>query len=97
MRLTHEQKEHILRCTREIMGEDASVTVFGSRQDDNKHGGDLDLLIETGQHPSLLQRARLKLQLEQILNLPVDILACVRNASPTPFQSLAKARGTPLQ
>jgi predicted nucleotidyltransferase len=60
MRLTAQQTAHILACTREILGHDASIIVFGSRTDDSKRGDDLDLLIETEHRVSLLQRARLK-------------------------------------
>lgn len=97
MRLTAQQTVHILTCTREILGHDANVTLFGSRLDDSKRGGDLDLLIETEHRPSLLQRARLKQRLEQSLNLPIDILARTRNTPPTPFQTLALAHGVRLQ
>lgn len=96
MRLTSEQIATLLSTAREVMGEDATVSVFGSRLDDNRRGGDLDVLVETAQRPPLLQRAELKLRLEAALGIPVDVVARARNAEPTPFQALAMAHAVRL-
>jgi predicted nucleotidyltransferase len=45
MRLTPSQTEAIRRAAAEVFGEQARVWLFGSRVDDNKRGGDIDLLI----------------------------------------------------
>ena len=45
MRLTSEQITAIRCTTAEIYGEQANVWLFGSRVDDSKRGGDIDLLI----------------------------------------------------
>ena len=47
MRLTPEQAAVIRSAAREVFGADARVWLFGSRVDDSKRGGDIDLLIET--------------------------------------------------
>ena len=39
MRFTPIQREAIRKITAEVLGEDAVVTLFGSRVDDNKRGG----------------------------------------------------------
>ncbi len=47
MRLTDRQRSIIRTAVTETFGATADVWLFGSRVDDNKHGGDIDLLIET--------------------------------------------------
>lgn len=46
MRLTSEQIATIKTATAEYFGPDAAVLLFGSRTDDEKRGGDIDLYIE---------------------------------------------------
>jgi predicted nucleotidyltransferase len=45
MRLTQQQVQAIRTTATETFGQDARVVLFGSRADDNKKGGDIDLLI----------------------------------------------------
>ena len=47
MRLNSKEIQSIVRIAKEIYGEDVSVYLFGSRTDDTKRGGDIDLLIRT--------------------------------------------------
>ncbi len=46
MRLTDLQRTIIRATVAETFGASAQVWLFGSRVDDNKRGGDIDLLIE---------------------------------------------------
>lgn len=46
MRLTPEQSEIIRQATAAAFGADARVWLFGSRVDDHKRGGDIDLLVQ---------------------------------------------------
>ncbi|MDP2831769.1 MAG: nucleotidyltransferase domain-containing protein [Pseudomonadota bacterium] len=46
MRLTPEQSEIIRHAARETFGPETQVWLFGSRVDDGKRGGDIDLLIQ---------------------------------------------------
>jgi uncharacterized protein len=59
MRLTSDQVLTILGTASRLLGEAAVVYLFGSRLDDRARGGDVDLLIETPQGLTLLERARL--------------------------------------
>jgi protein involved in polysaccharide export with SLBB domain/predicted nucleotidyltransferase len=67
-------------------GEGAVVSLFGSRLDDSRRGGDVDLLIEAQPEPVLLDRARIKNRLEMQLQLPVDIVT----ASPQHASAFAR-------
>jgi len=97
MRLTEQQTHTILDAVANITDNDAAVFLFGSRCNDAVKGGDVDLLLETVNPLPLLDRARIKMVLEQRLNLPVDIIAHCQNDAPTPFQTIAKAQGVRLE
>jgi predicted nucleotidyltransferase len=47
MRLNSDQVQAIKQAAQQVLGEDARVTLFGSRTNDALRGGDIDLLFET--------------------------------------------------
>jgi predicted nucleotidyltransferase len=96
MRLTNAHIDIIREATRRNFGADALVWLFGSRLDDSAKGGDVDILVEADQQPSLLERARIKMELEDLLMLPVDVLSIKRGAQPTAFQRIAMAQAVVL-
>ncbi|MFN3957868.1 MAG: nucleotidyltransferase domain-containing protein [Tepidimonas ignava] len=96
MRLTAAQQRIIQETVRATVGDDATVVVFGSRLDDARRGGDVDLLIETNQPVPVLDRARLGLRLQQRLGLPFDLVFHCRGTPWTPFQKMAWDTGTAL-
>lgn len=93
MRPSLEQTLSIRHAVLALAGMDAEVALFGSRLDDAARGGDVDLFVETDARLSLLDRARIKMELEYLLGLPVDIVARTRGESSTPFQNIAQAGG----
>jgi predicted nucleotidyltransferase len=101
MRLTPDQQSAIRTIAAETFGDEASVWLFGSRLDDNKRGGDIDLLIETNQSDvAAIVRAELafltKLQMklgEQKIDVLVDYPT--RHFSP-PIFTIAKQTGIQL-
>jgi predicted nucleotidyltransferase len=50
MRLTPQQIACIKQTAHSVLGDSAKVILFGSRVDDAKKGGDIDLLFETDRH-----------------------------------------------
>ncbi len=93
MRLSADQIALIRSAVTTVAGEPVKIYVFGSRLRDDARGGDLDLYVESTDRLSLLQRARIKLSLEQGLGMPVDIVVSQLNAERTPFQNIARLQG----
>lgn len=96
MRLTQTQRAIIHSSVREFIGISARVHVFGSRLDDTKRGGDVDLLLTSQTAIPLLACAELKMALEECLQLPVDIVTYVSTTQPTPFQAIALSQACPI-
>ena len=47
MRLTTEQTDLIKKAANRVLGVPSRIWLFGSRADDTRRGGDIDLLVET--------------------------------------------------
>ena len=101
MRLSPDQQSAIRTTAIETFGDKVSIWLFGSRVDDNKRGGDIDLLIEATQSDvDAIVRAELafvtKLQMklgEQKIDVLVDYPT--RHFSP-PIFTIAKQTGIRL-
>lgn len=59
MRLTPTQVQLTKQTVAHVLGMEHRLWLFGSRADDDRRGGDLDLLIADDRLPTLLQKARL--------------------------------------
>ncbi len=74
MRLSNHETELIKNKVQTIFG-DAFIYLFGSRVDDKKKGGDIDLyIISKIQDDLFRKKLRLKTLLEDVLYKPVDII-----------------------
>ena len=94
MRLTPNQIETIKSTASAVLGTGVQVTLFGSRLDDQKKGGDVDLYIEVPQ-PQLAQKIRCKVQLQDRLDMPVDLV--IKPVGDTsPISLIAKRDGAVL-
>jgi len=94
MRLTPRQRQVILTSAARYFGARARVWLFGSRTDDRRRGGDVDLYIEP-EHSDLIAELRCKAQLEEALDLHVDLV--VRRPGPDrPIEKIARGAGIRL-
>lgn len=99
MRLTGEQRETILRVVAEIAGPQARTRLFGSRVDDSKRGGDIDLLVEldTPVEDPLGLELKLGTRLYRaMLERKVDVLLVAPNIEKQPIHKVALATGVLL-
>ncbi len=97
MRLTKQQTHTIIQTVSRLAGTEAVVHLFGSRLNDLAKGGDIDLLIESDLPLSLIQRAKIKMELETQLGLSIDIVSKSRGAVATPFQIIAQYNSAQLE
>lgn len=101
MRLTPFQQQTICQNARHYFGDMTHVWLFGSRIDDTKRGGDIDLYIEPeNQDVSLLALA--KLQFLRALHSKlgeqkIDVVLRSANAKSLPIYQIAKETGIELQ
>jgi predicted nucleotidyltransferase len=101
MRLSGEQRRVIKQAVRSCFGADAEVRLFGSRTDDSRRGGDIDLLINTSlADPQTVARAEIAFQVqvqralgEQRIDVLVDYPA--RRVRP-PIFAIAEQTGIRL-
>jgi predicted nucleotidyltransferase len=56
MRIKEEDILLIKKTAKEYFGDDVKIYLFGSRTDNNKLGGDIDLYIETGLKKNIEQK-----------------------------------------
>lgn len=74
MRLSQKEIDIIKKQSKKVFG-DAMVYIFGSRVEEHKQGGDIDIYIDTKASTNLFgKKLRLKTTLEDMLYKPVDII-----------------------
>lgn len=99
MRLTHSQIQVIRRAVVELAGEDARVSLFGSRVDDNARGGDIDLFVEIPhpvEEPAWLS-ARIAGRISHRLGgRKIDVVLSASNMAHYPIHDVARKEGIVL-
>lgn len=98
MRLTDHEVAAIKAAARLTFGPDAVVRVFGSRVDDARRGGDIDLHVETPDNidfwPSkdeFLERLFARIDEQR-----VDLITTARGQAPMPIERIAYRDGIVL-
>jgi len=95
MRLSQTEITAIKQTAQEVFGVDVEVFHFGSRTDDSKRGGDIDLYIKAGQNQDLDHRIKFLVQLEQkIGEQKVDVI--LSEDAGRPIDRQAATTGIPL-
>jgi uncharacterized protein len=69
MRLKQYQIDIINKLARKHFGQEATVYLFGSRTDDNKKGGDIDLFINSSDEARLTMEAKICFMAELKANI----------------------------
>ena len=96
MRISILQAEQAVAVVRTHLGADAAVWLFGSRVDDNKRGGDVDIYAETTCAGVLLRETvRAKIALEQVFGRSVDLVVN-NHRKQRPIYQLAREQGARL-
>lgn len=96
MRLNAEQTVSIKRIVAEEFGREATVRLFGSRIEDGKRGGDVDLYVVPAHGGNLFaQRIACLAKLEAALPYPVDLVVAEPLAS-RPIDRVALKTGVLL-
>jgi len=99
MRLSVAQQRQIKQAVTEVCGGDVIVKVFGSRLDDNKKGGDIDLLIQLSDRvtqPALLCAQIQAKIMRKIGEQKIDVLLAAPDLPRLPVHDVAETEGVVL-
>ncbi|MBL6986258.1 MAG: nucleotidyltransferase domain-containing protein [Methylobacter sp.] len=90
MRLTTFEVNAIKEAAQEVFGSTVEVFLFGSRVDDEKKGGDIDLYIKAQMGNDLTQKIKFLLSLEQkIGEQKIDVILAVDKNRPIEQQAIS--------
>jgi len=99
MRLTTRERDVIVQNIQAKFGNDAKIWLFGSRADDSKRGGDIDLYVETAKSFSQCWRTKIAvvaaLQI-QLGDQKIDLIVHCPNDTEYPINQIAKQTGVRL-
>lgn len=99
MRLNQHQIDKIKSATADIFGPEARVWLFGSRVDDTRRGGDVDLMVETDEAPRnpTLLAARLSASISRSMyGRHVDVIVLAPGFREQPIHQAARTQGIRL-
>jgi len=89
MRLTEFEINAIKQSAHEVFGSNAQVFLFGSRLDDNKKGGDIDLYISAQTGNDLQHKIKFLVALEQkIGEQKIDVIMAADKNRPIEQQAI---------
>jgi uncharacterized protein len=95
MRISAAQQALLSACVHEVLP-DARVYLFGSRADDSRRGGDIDILVLGERALTLREKMKIKTALYcRLGDQKIDIVSFAKD-SDAPFKSLALSDAIPL-
>lgn len=96
MRLTPKDKKILIETAGQLFPTHTAVYLFGSKADDTKKGGDIDILVLSNVLPNRKQIRRLKILLKEKLgDQRIDVVAAPFDSTDT-FVHLIKNEGIKL-
>ena len=96
MRLTNQQKQLILDIACQVAGDTCQVRIFGSRLDEAKRGGDVDILLELPDavdNPALIAASVSARVSRALYGRKVDVLISAPNLMRLPIHDIAFKEG----
>ena len=99
MRLSPQQQREIKRLTQDIFGRDSTVRLFGSRVDDTRRGGDIDLFIQPATSLDAASAFQKKIDFLVALKSAIGqqkIDVVIDSGNGTPIEQVAKETGVTL-
>jgi predicted nucleotidyltransferase len=99
VRLDDETRQVIRQTVRELFGAAARVRLFGSRLDDTRRGGDIDLLVELSGPDAAYREKALKCVAQLQMKLgdqPIDLLVSMPGVMPSAVHAEALRTGVLL-
>ena len=75
MRISSETKVLLIETAKKIFGDNCKIYLFGSRIDNSKNGGDIDIFIETSQNVSFQTEIEFLVEVEKnITSRHIDLI-----------------------
>jgi predicted nucleotidyltransferase len=99
MRLSERERAIVRAAVRKRFGAEAKVLLFGSRVDDSRRGGDIDLLVDLPRAPDDPMGEAVALEIEVMRGLgerKVDVLIAYPGMTERPIHRIARRSGLPV-
>lgn len=93
MRISADAARQAVSLISTQFGDDAKIWLFGSRADDQKRGGDVDIFVESTSK-DVMRKLRCKSALVGIFDLKVDLVVGIGDK---PIHRIAKTTGVRLK
>ena len=97
MRLNEKQSSSIKGILETELGASSKVWLFGSRVDDSKRGGDIDIYVETNTPCRLTDKLRLMTKIQKAVGVrKIDLLVNYAGSEHKSIYDIAKREGEQL-